>query len=440
MIRKPMPPRPQSAASSKVVNTPGRPGMGTSASSSTDVLGGYLSNNRQQKLTSQISTTHTGSTATVVLNPLPPQQVQPGGLSLSLPPDLQDKIGRWREKRMKKEGSTAANFTLIDEGDGYVQESDGSAVASGGGVGESTPSSVVAALSALPVLSAQVGPLTTAIPEHGELLVPLSKGGSAGLASPPVASSAPADKPAAATLFTDSAQEVIKMQVEYEVTRCLDRLKKERPELINQSEVMNLINQKTRKLEESLQQYNIREQRLRDSVDQLGVSVKAVQSNVDRVNNESGGSVLTEESMRSWVPFFFNEQMTLVKAELRGEMAKVEGKIGPAVAPLKTLESAQRLLDAKFQNTLQNIFEAVCFVYGSVLEPVTLYEKPDVKSAEVRKAKVGEKLLLLYPIFRQGDDRWMKAKLVDPETAQLSEAWVPIYVDDTIYVGHFKMM
>ncbi|NDJ15515.1 MAG: hypothetical protein EBY17_30800 [Acidobacteriia bacterium] len=235
------------------------------------------------------------------------------------------------------------------------------------------------------------------------------------------------------TLFDGTAQDILKGQVDFEVKRVLDLLKKERPELLGQADLMNLLAQKTRKWEENLQQFHVREQRLRDTVDQLCVTIKAVQSNVDQVKNESGGTVLTEESMRAWVPFFFNEQMSLVKAEWREDFVKIENKVVAAVTALNALES-------KMQNTLQNLVEASSFVYGVMLQDSGLYEKPDSQSKEVSRVLSGQWLMLAYPIVSVGNDRWMKVRTVHQDTAQLGEAWVPVLYEGTPYVGQFTLV
>jgi phage shock protein A len=254
-------------------------------------------------------------------------------------------------------------------------------------------------------------------------------------------------------------------------------LKKERPELVNQAEVMNIVNQKTRKFEDSLQQFNVREQRLRESVDQFHVTIKAVQTNIDAIKHESGGAGITEDVMRSWVSHFFNEQIGMLKKdiqtdfnnvtekihynnneiqktlekmshnskesseEIQNEFTKVYEKLASVIKnnDFKTLEANLQLLEKKFQNTLQNIFESVTFVYGTVVEEVAIYEKSDKKAKEICKAQPGDKLLLCYPIFKDGNNRWMKTRTVDAESAQLAEGWVPVFFDDTVFVNSFHL-
>ena len=42
-------------------------------------------------------------------------------------------------------------------------------------------------------------------------------------------------------------------------------------------------------------------------------------------------------------------------------------------------------------------------------------------------------LILFYPIIKEGDERWMKVRKVDPESAQLVEGWVSIFLKDVIW-------
>ena len=226
-------------------------------------------------------------------------------------------------------------------------------------------------------------------------------------------------------------------QIEYQVTKILDQLKKERPELTNQADVMTLVNQKVRKFEDSIQQINVLNQRLRDSVDQMSVKVNAVQSNIDQVKNQSGGTMLTEETMRSWVQFFLGEQIGLLKTEMGDVM---DTKLSPVRTAIKTQEANTHVIDVKLQNTLQDMWESTCFVYGTVLSEVNLYSNSDQDSSQLRKCAVGEKLLLEYPIIQYDDDRWMKVKLVDSITAELKHAFVPVFVKSKAYVGNFCLV
>ena len=196
-------------------------------------------------------------------------------------------------------------------------------------------------------------------------------------------------------------------------------------------------NQKVRKFEDNIQQMNVSNQRLRDSVDQMSVKVNAVQSNIDQVKNQSGGTALTEETMRSWVQFFLGEQIGMLKTEMGVIM---DTKLSSVKTAIKTQEANTHVIDVKLQNTLQEMWESTCFVYGFVINEVGLYTDANKDSTQLQKCAVGEKLLLEYPVIQFDDDRWMKVKMVDPITAELKHAFVPIFVKSKAYVGNFCLV
>lgn len=425
-----------------------------------------------------------------------PVKVQPGNLSqsISLPADIQEKINKWRETRQQKEKQNASRQPST--GVGQYTDAKGNSFFSNGSensesdevrnikpkvvdvnraptiqhVSQSPPPSktqpqvshdstnvslnhprqqvrpVITTTDQPPVLSAlpfsQSGNYAPPSSSIIQASFPVSSISSTTSISP----TTPALSQPSSNIFDASNQEIMRGQVEFEVKRVLDQLKKERPELVNQAEVMNIVNQKTRKFEESLQQFNVREQRLRDLVDQMNVTIKAVQSNVDHTKTENGGQFLTEEVMRSWVSFFFGEQIAAVKNELHADMSRTIDKLTSTSTStqrpteLKTMENNLRLLETKFQNTMQSIFEFVCFAYGTVLEEVALYESPETKSKEIIRCNPNDRLMVLYPILKSGNDRWMKVRTVNPETAQLGDAWVPILLNNVPHVGNFKLV
>ena len=263
----------------------------------------------------------------------------------------------------------------------------------------------------------------------------------------PLSSSLPLSSPppptALQSLFDTTGQEILKGMVDVEVKKILDQLKKERPELLTQTDLMNQINLKNRKIEDSLQQFNIHNQRLKDTVDQLSISIKAVQSNIDHVKHESGGSGLTEEVMRSWVLHFFTEQIGNLKKDFQEEFYKTNEKInqfgGVKSNELKIVENNLKLLETKFQNTLQNIFESFCFVYATAVEKVSIYTFQDVKSTVINTINPGEEILLNYPILKDDNNRWMKARIVDRESAQLTEGYIPIFLNNVVLLNNFHL-
>jgi hypothetical protein len=239
------------------------------------------------------------------------------------------------------------------------------------------------------------------------------------------------------SIFDSGTQEIMNRQIEFQVNKILDQLKKERPELTNQADVMTIVNQKIRKSEDMIQQMHVRNQRLSESVEQMNVKVKAVQSNVDQVKNQPGGTSLTEETMRSWVQFFLGEQLGLLKTDLNEVM---NTKLEYLNTAIKTQEANTNVIDIKLQNTLQDMWESTFFVFGTVLKEVALYKESNKNSEEVRNCSVGEKLLLTYPILKFGDDRWMKVRIVDSLTAEIGQAFVPVLLKSNVYVGNFHIV
>jgi hypothetical protein len=433
------------------------------------------------KNASQPQPLNTGTSGTIVVNSNQdssnPVQVQPGNLSqnIALPADIQEKINRWREKRQQKALQQQQGPQPMTTADGQYTDSNGNSFFSNsedldevkqleshktirGKFIRPTPhglSQIQTQPHPQPVI--QLHPQPQPHPQPVIQLhpqppvknvvnvntVPVSKEYEKSQTIEPLRQQSPQLQASPVSIFDPSHQEIMRGQVEFEVKRVLDQLKKERPELVNQAEVMNIVNQKTRKFEESLQQFNVREQRLRDMVDQMNVTIKAVQSNVDHTKTENGGQFVTEEVMRSWVSFFISEQMGAIKNELHSDVDRITEKLTSASSQrsleVKTLENNIRLLETKFQNTLQAIFEVISFIYGTVLTEVSTYEQPDAKSKELARCKVDEKLMLQYPIYKAGNDRWMKVRTVNSETAQIGDAWVPILLNQIPYVGNFSM-
>ena len=253
-------------------------------------------------------------------------------------------------------------------------------------------------------------------------------------------------------LFDTTGQEILKGMVETEVKKILDLLKKERPELVSQNDLVNQINQKHRKVEDLLQQFNIHNQRLKETVDQLVVSVKAVQSNIDHVKHERGGSGVTEEVMRSWVVHFFTEQIGNLKKDFQEEFFKMNEKINSLAGGnvgaissktserLGVVENNIKLLETKFHNTLQNIFETVCFVYGTTVDKIPVYSLQSPNASVITTIGAGEDILLIYPILSdENNNKWMKTRIVDHETAQLADGYVTLLWNQEIMINNFRL-
>jgi hypothetical protein len=267
------------------------------------------------------------------------------------------------------------------------------------------------------------------------------------------------------SFFHPTNQEILKGIVSSEVNSVLDKLKTERPELVNQAEVMNIVTQRTRKFEDSLQQYNVREQRLRDKVENMEVTLRAVQGNIDEVKQDNGGTYITEDVMRSWVSHFFNEQTEEIRTNVQGELEKrflasnqTNDKLGRTVIGLQEQVSMLRkdndslkeqnqslthVMDTAnktFENTVQNIYEASCFTYGKVVNDVKVYKDADATTEEAWDLTDGERVILYYPIEGDGENNiWMKTRRVDVHNAGIEEGWVPIILGGDVFVGEFGL-
>lgn len=415
------------------------------SSSSNEYLG-FLGNSKQNTQRNQrrqqfrkanpVPPVNTGSSGTLITSAEKPTvTVKPTNISqsISLPPDIQEKINRWREKRLKQDATTLSQDTSPEQTQqtprtthNPIQPNSQMKMAAQVRARLVKGSSVT-----LPPPTMVVTDVSNFISEEEE--EPQSNN------NEQLAKEESKSPVKNISLFDPQQQEIMKGQVEFEVKRVLDQLKKERPELTSQADIVNAVNQKTRVFEESLQQFNVREQRLRDMVDQMNVTIKAVQSNVDNTKSENGGQFITENVMKSWVSFFLSEQMANIKTELRSDIVRLNEKTTQQTSDLKTLETTSRLMETKLQNTLQTIFESVLFVRASVLGPVSSYETTNTESKVVRSYTPGEELVLVYPIVKMGEDRWMKVKSVDSVSAQLSESWIPVLLKQVPLVGEFKL-
>lgn len=357
-------------------------------------------------------------------------QVQPGNNlnhQIKLPLDVQEKMNRWREKREGRQAAQQVTTQVTTQQDENFEVEQETAQDEN--------------IQSIPVANAVMTQPRDATIRRSSDNVPAVMVSQPGVVLPQQ-SPAPVPPP---SLFDSTNQEILKTMVSHEVKQVLDQLKKERPELLNQDEVMTNLNTKTRGFEDTLQQFNVKEQRLRETVDQLNITVKAVQTNIDNFKHETGGAGVTEEVMRSWVSHFFNEQVGVLKKDFQTEIGKLSDKVSASQSgavnsnSLKTIESNLKLLENKFQNTLQTIYESVAFVYGQVMEEVKVHEKPDSKSKTITKAAVGDRVMLYYPVVKDDNNRWMKVRTVDPESAQLADGYVPVFQNNVVYVGNFKM-
>jgi hypothetical protein len=239
-------------------------------------------------------------------------------------------------------------------------------------------------------------------------------------------------------------------------------------------------------IEEKLQQLCIKDERVRDSFDQFNVALRSIQGDLMQLKVEKGGAVLTEPVMKSWVTNFFQEHLGSLRREMQTSLDTMNEKIkiiietlsqiienqtsgnvdvlgtnnnnshatsilvsslssqmnetiAAVTGDLKNQEQTIKLLEHKFQNTLQGIYDSTCTVKGQILQETRYYETPSSKSAEQGLLSPGQELLFFYPIHEDGEDKWMKIRLVDADTAQLQEAWVPVYHNKQINVGNFHM-
>lgn len=420
------------------------------SSSSNEYLG-FLSgqkntqrNQRRQQFrkTNPMPPLNTGASGTMIISPEKPTiMVNPTSISqsISLPPDIQEKINRWRENRSKNDTSNASHGTLLDQNPKTQQQQTFR-------LSSNNPMQMTQMRGRLIKSSVSTTPPSTLVTDVNSFIAEEDEESQPNESEEFQPNESEEFKKESTkfsvkniSLFDPQQQEIMRGQIEFEVKRVLDQLKKERPELTNQADIVNTVNQKTRVFEESLQQFNVREQRLRDMVDQMNVTIKAVQSNVDNTKYENGGQFITENVMKSWVSFFLSEQIANVKTELRSDIVRLNEKTTQHTSDLNTLETTLQLLETKLQNTLQTIFESILAVRASVLGPVSSYETTNTESKSVRSYTQGEELVLLYPIVKVGDDRWMKVKSVDPVSAQLSESWVPVLLNKVPLVGDFNL-
>jgi len=246
---------------------------------------------------------NTGMSGTMITSPDKPSiTVQPTNITqnIALPVDIQEKINRWRENRTKQDLSSTRSSVRSSNSSSsmpiQVTQVRGRLSPQQQQPKSSPPAFYANGIDDIKTLitkeeNKNEDEVPTDVPQTNSIQVQL-KG---------------------ISLFDPQQQEILRGQVDFEVKRVLDQLKKERPELSNQADIMNAVAQKTRSFEESLQQFNIREQRLLDMIDQMNVKIKAVQSNVDNTKSENGGQFITENVMKSWVSFFLSEQMANVK-------------------------------------------------------------------------------------------------------------------------------
>lgn len=389
------------------------------------------------------------------------EQIQPGVVAgkISLPPDAQEKMNKWRENRelrLRQSQQVQSNHLYpiqevmesTEEQEQENEEDNGRNYDHSGGnsmVYQRDNNDHQNYVSPQP-FQPQTFPTSVKTSKQFQVAPP-----SQSPSSLPSSSSSSSHSPSQSqSLFDATTQDILKTMVSHEVRQILDQLKKERPELVNQADIMNNLNQKTRAFEDKLQEFKIQEQRLFDKVENLAINVKAVQTNVDDVKQESGGAGITEEVMRSWVLHFFNEQIGVLKRDIQDDINKVSDKIsnvgaggnvpGTLTKDMRTIESNLKLLENKFQNTLQTIYESVLFVYGSVIESeVNIYEKPDVQSNCITSVPRDTRLLLFYPITKDEKSKWMKVRLVDKDSAELCEGWVPVMYENTVFVANFEI-
>lgn len=262
----------------------------------------------------------------------------------------------------------------------------------------------------------------------------------------------PVENSNTSSIFHPSNQEIIKGIIASEVRATLDKLKTERRELVDQESALNQFSLRTLKVEENLQEFNIREQRLRDAVEKLEISIKATQTNVDEIKKDSNSAFVTEDVMRSWVKHFYNEQAEELRLKVADEIKKGVAaaqkpqeeleKLIVAAVNKKTIELSQSIadVDRKFENTLQKIYTSTCFTIARAVNHVNVYENSDEKSRVLWDIKENQRVVLYYPLNIVGDRTiWIKTRRVNPDDAELSEGWVPIMLNGTVNLGDFGL-
>lgn len=271
---------------------------------------------------------------------------------------------------------------------------------------------------------------------------------------PPSLPSPPLPQPteaSASSLFHPSNQEILKGMVATEVNLILDKLKAERPELVNQSEIMNIVNKSTRTFEDALQQSAIREQRLRDSFEKMEISFRAIQNNIDEIRQDSGTTFVDEKTMKSWVNHFFNDQIGQLQLSMSKDIktnmqAFIQDKntastsverLEKSVADLRASIDA---INAQYQATVQKIYEQTCFTRGKVLRKLNVHRAQDSKSEVLYSVAENEMVALYYPIEnKENGDIWMKTRRVNPLNGALSEGWAPVMLANQVLIGEFTI-
>ena len=258
--------------------------------------------------------------------------------------------------------------------------------------------------------------------------------------------------PSVESIFHPTNQEILKGLIAGEVRNTLDRLKKERAELNGQEDVLTSMTQKLTTVEHNLQEFNMREQRLRDTVDQLEVSFRAIQANIDEIKHDSNSSFVTEDVMRSWVARFYAERTEDMKAKVADEIRKgiqasqrreeeIQKLITSAVAQsIDGITRSVNDLERKFEHTAQKIYTTTCFTMATAVNAVKVYSSNDEKSKPLWEVKENERVMLFYPLdVREDKTIWIKTRRVNPDDAELSEGWIPLMLNGVINLGDFSL-
>ena len=222
-----------------------------------------------------------------------------------------------------------------------------------------------------------------------------------------------------------------------EVQVILDQMKKSNPDLQSREALIKSLDKKTLKYDDMLQQFSVNEQRLGDKVKNLSIKIQAIQSNLDNLHKDAGGTFVTEEQLKSWTAHYFSEHISSIKQSMWDDLNKTK-------RAYQTQEAQYRHM---IQEASQQIFERTCYVRGTVMHDtgVDVFKPPQNSTdamVPVEKAwhfEKGEQVRVYYPIVERDDGLWMTTRRVDSTNAALEEGWIPIVYQSQVMLGEFQL-
>ena len=240
------------------------------------------------------------------------------------------------------------------------------------------------------------------------------------------------------SMFHPSNREMLNNLIRTEVQTIMDQLKKSNPELQSKEALVKNLNDKTLKYDGILQQFSVNEQRLGDKVKDLSIKIQAIQSNLDDIHKDAGGTFVTEEQLKSWTAHYFSEHVSSIKQSLWDDLNK-------AKLAYQTQETQyRRMIQEELAKASQQIFERTCFIKGTVMHDagVDVFQLQNDTMVPVEKTwhfEKGQQVRIYYPIVERQDGLWMKTRRVDSTNASLEEGWIPIVYQSQVMLGEFQL-